>query len=156
MDRLVSDRLAAEERRVPVTTLARVASDHGLDRIDLLKIDVEKAEMEVLAGVGEALWPRVDRVVMEVHDIDGRLASVIELLRDRGFVVFSDQDPRLTLTPCHTVYAHRPEAAPAAEALEPATPRAGGPTLRELERDLRRRRLPGRRRTRRAAAGTPI
>ena len=33
-----------------------------------LQVDVEGAEAEVLAGMGWALWQRVDRVVAEVHD----------------------------------------------------------------------------------------
>jgi FkbM family methyltransferase len=36
--------------RKPITTLARLCEEHALSRIDLLKIDVEGAEAEVLAG----------------------------------------------------------------------------------------------------------
>ncbi|MER5214834.1 FkbM family methyltransferase [Streptomyces sp. NPDC002838] len=136
LDRLVADRMRAEHRRVRVTTLARVADELGLQRIDLLKIDVEKAEAEVLEGIGDALWPRIERIVMEVHDVDGRLDAVLKELRSRGFDVAHDQDPRLLLTPCHNVYARRPEAA--AESVSDAAPAFdGGPALRELEQELR-------------------
>ncbi|MEW2194827.1 FkbM family methyltransferase [Streptomyces microflavus] len=134
LDRLVTDRLAARPRRVPVTTLGNVIRDHGLTRVDLLKIDVEKAESEVLAGLDEETWERVEQVVVEVHDIEGRLAAVLGLLRDRGFDVTHDQDPRLALTPCHNVYARRPRAA----AGPPPPPVFDGvPTLRLLEGELR-------------------
>ncbi|MEU1169254.1 FkbM family methyltransferase [Streptomyces microflavus] len=134
LDRLVTDRLAARPRRVPVTTLGNVIRDHGLTRVDLLKIDVEKAESEVLAGLDEETWERVEQVVVEVHDIEGRLAAVLGLLRDRGFDVTHDQDPRLALTPCHNVYARRPRAA----AGPPPPPVFdGAPTLRLLEGELR-------------------
>jgi FkbM family methyltransferase len=139
LDRLVAGRLVAEHRRVPVTTLAALVAAHGVPHIDLLKIDVEKAEMDVLAGIGDALWPVIDRIAVEVHDIDGRLGAVLGLLRDRGYLVDAHQDPRLVLTPCHTVYARRPEAAPASVA-EPETVPVrfgGGPTLRRLETELR-------------------
>jgi FkbM family methyltransferase len=135
--RLAAGRMVPERRTVPVTTLAAVAATHGLERIDLLKIDVEKAEAEVLAGIGDALWPRIDRIVMELHDVGDRLAAVCELLRSRGFDVESDQDSRLELTPCHNVYARRPEAVAAVPRREAAT--EGVTTLRRLERDLRRR-----------------
>lgn len=139
LDRLAGDRMTAVRRRVPTTTLSRVAAEHGLTRIDLLKIDVEKAEAEVLEGIDAALWPRIDRIVMEVHDIDDRLAAVLGTLSAHGFSVAHEQDPRLTLTPCHHVYAHRPEAT--AHGAHPpsaaVTPVDHGPNLRMLERELR-------------------
>jgi FkbM family methyltransferase len=138
LDRLVAGRLTPQRRRVPVTTLASLASAHRLDRIDLLKIDVEKAEWEALAGIGERLWPRIDRIVMEVHDTGGRLNAVVGLLREKGFAVETDQDPRLVLTPCHSVYAYRPQLASSPAAAPVLAVPAGGPTMRELERDLRR------------------
>jgi FkbM family methyltransferase len=53
-------------------------------RIDLLKIDVEGAELDVLLGIDEVHWPLVGRVVVEVHDQDGRVDSVCKILRDHG------------------------------------------------------------------------
>lgn len=139
LDRLVTDRMTAVRRRVPTTTLTRVAADHGLTRIDLLKIDVEKAEMDVLEGIDAALWPRIDRIVMEVHDIDDRLAAVLGTLSAQGFSVTHEQDPRLALTPCHHVYAHRPEATAhdTCPSRVAATSVGHGPNLRTLERELR-------------------
>ncbi|MEU1176773.1 FkbM family methyltransferase [Streptomyces sp. NPDC005820] len=148
LDRFVEDRMRAEHRRVRVTTLASVADELRLPRVDLLKIDAEKAEAEVLQGIGEALWPRIDRIVMEVHDVEGRLDTLLEELRARGFEVAHDQDPRLVLTPCHHLYARRPGAA-AEQTREAASEAApvfdGGPALRDLEPELRAlvaRRLP--------------
>jgi FkbM family methyltransferase len=47
-------------RKMPVTTLAALCGAHGLSRIDLLKIDVEGAEADVLAGNDWARFrPRV-------------------------------------------------------------------------------------------------
>ncbi|MFD3497951.1 FkbM family methyltransferase [Streptomyces sp. NPDC058678] len=139
LDRLVTDRMTAVRRRVPTTTLTHIAAEHGLTGIDLLKIDVEKAEAEVLEGIDDALWSGIDRIVMEVHDIDGRLASVLGTLRAQGFAVAHEQDPRLALTPCHNVYAYRPEAATPGACPSTETVKSAycGPTLRVLERELR-------------------
>jgi len=50
--------------RKPVRTLASLCAEAGLDRIDFLKIDVEGAEADVIAGMDFARWrPRV--VVVE-------------------------------------------------------------------------------------------
>jgi len=55
------------------------------ERIDLLKVDVEGAELDVLAGIDEADWRRVDRVIVEVQDVDGQLGAVIGVLARHGF-----------------------------------------------------------------------
>jgi FkbM family methyltransferase len=79
----------------PVTTLsafmrARLAPEQ---RIALLKIDVEGAELDALRGVCAADWPRIDAVVAEVHDTDGRAAAAAALLSAAGFAhVFLDRD----------------------------------------------------------------
>ncbi len=40
----------------------------GAARIDLLKIDVEGAEVEILNGAAAASWQKIERVVVEIHD----------------------------------------------------------------------------------------
>jgi hypothetical protein len=51
----------------------------------MLKIDVERAELDVLTGVSDAHWPRIHRVNLECHD---SLDRVLDLLRHRaGFDV---------------------------------------------------------------------
>lgn len=42
-------------RRVPVQRLDRLLADHGCERLDVLKVDVEGGEDEVLAGAGDLL-----------------------------------------------------------------------------------------------------
>lgn len=111
-DRLVDDRMRAEPRRCRLITLAEVVTAHGIDRIDLLKIDVEKAEADVLAGIDPATWEKIDQVVLEVHDLHGRLQAVLDQLTAHGFDTVHEQDRRLELTPCHNVYARRPGARP--------------------------------------------
>jgi FkbM family methyltransferase len=138
LDRVVADRLHGEMRRVPLTTVAALAADHRLEHIDLMKVDVEKSEMEVLRGVGEALWSRVDQVVVEVHDVDGRLGDVVALLERLGFLVEFDQDPRLVRTPCWSVYARRSSVRHAVPSARRHAAPDAGPTLRELTHDLRR------------------
>ena len=38
----------------------------GLERIDLLKIDVQRAEMDVLLGLDDAALAKVRQIVLEV------------------------------------------------------------------------------------------
>ncbi|MFO0850086.1 MAG: FkbM family methyltransferase [Gemmataceae bacterium] len=91
-----------------VTTVAEAVREHGIDRIDLLKVDVEGAEWEALLGVGEA-WPRVRSVAVEVHDLANRLSQVRELLSANGLTeVRFDQEEVFRGTSVYSVWATRP------------------------------------------------
>ena len=71
---------------VPVRTLAAVANDHAVARIDLLHLDVQGAELEVLRGAG-AWLQRIGLIWLEVaaiplyagqplrHDIEAFMAA---------------------------------------------------------------------------------
>ena len=81
---------AAEVIQVSAMTLAAFLEREALDSIDLLKVDVEGDELRVLMGVGAQNWHRIRQVVVEVHDINGRLDACVRLLRRHGFKVHSE------------------------------------------------------------------
>lgn len=97
-----------ERSTVRVTTLTDIITEHDLKEIGLLKIDVERAELDVLAGLDEELWPRVQAVAVEVHDINGALGAVVGMLSSRGFSVHVHQWPALLGGSAHSVTARRP------------------------------------------------
>lgn len=76
---------AAEAVRVPAATLSQLLATWGVGSVDLLKIDAEGDELNVLRGLRSADWPKVRQVVLEVHDIYGRLEHTLRLLRRHGF-----------------------------------------------------------------------
>jgi hypothetical protein len=95
----------------PVVTVSDVIEAHCTadDVIDLLKIDVERAELDVLRGIRLEHWPRVRRVTLECHDIDGALDATVDLLRsEAGFGnVVVDQPPTLRGGTLWNIYASR-------------------------------------------------
>ncbi|MFF6995686.1 FkbM family methyltransferase [Streptomyces sp. NPDC008313] len=95
------------EFTVPAVTVTDLVRRYGLARVDLLKVDVERAELDVLRGVEQGLWPLIGAVVAEVHDEDGRLDAVRRLLRSHGFTVDVRQDPLLAGTALYDVDAVR-------------------------------------------------
>ncbi|WBC15019.1 amino acid adenylation domain-containing protein [Micromonospora sp. WMMA1998] len=128
-DELLAERFAGRELTVPVRPLSAVLDELAPQRIDLLKIDVQRAEADVLAGLDDRHWPLVAQVAMEVHDAPGtatagRLAELVALLEARGFTVVTRQDDLLAGTDRHTLHAVRPEYAAGANATpaEPAGP----------------------------------
>ncbi|MDT3396245.1 FkbM family methyltransferase [Streptomyces sp. B1866] len=98
-----------DEITVPVERLSHVLAEHHADEpvIDLLKIDVEGAELDVLGGLDAADWARVRSVVLEAADVDGKLAKIERLLRDQGLTVTSGLAPMLEETNTYYVLATR-------------------------------------------------
>ncbi|MFJ8234014.1 FkbM family methyltransferase [Streptomyces sp. NPDC094448] len=88
--------------------ISDVVAERGITAIGLLKIDVEKSERRVLAGIDDADWPRIRQVVAEVHDTEGALGEIVALLRGHGFTVVSEQEPLFAGTDIHQVAARRP------------------------------------------------
>lgn len=66
-------------------TISEIVREHKIKRIDLLKIDVEKAELDVLMGIKDRDWQKIKQVAIEVHDLDGRLQEITNLLEQHGF-----------------------------------------------------------------------
>ena len=74
------------------------ASKTDAERIDILKIDVEGSELDVLAGISSELWGKIKRVVVEVHDIDGRLGKVLNLFCMNGFTTIAESQENVPST----------------------------------------------------------
>jgi FkbM family methyltransferase len=72
---------------VEAIDLAEALRRSGAERVALLKVDVEGAEIEIVEGAGAAVWARIDRVVLEFHDRfrPACLARVSRVLREHGF-----------------------------------------------------------------------
>jgi 31-O-methyltransferase len=107
VDDLMRGLHTAYEEPCEVTTLSTVVDAHRVERIDLLKVNVEKAEADVLAGIRDEHWPLVRQLTVQVHDLDGRLAQLREALHDKGFRTALEQDPLLADTDIFDIYAVR-------------------------------------------------
>jgi 31-O-methyltransferase len=88
-------------------TLSQALVDERIDTVHLLKIDVERAELDVLDGISDDDWPRIEQVVLEVHDQASRATAITDRLRERGFNVVLDQEPVMAGTDVKMVFAHR-------------------------------------------------
>ena len=85
---LMGSRLGMDEIvEIPceVVTVSQIVREHGVERIDVLKVDVEGAELDVLRGIEEDDWGKIGTVACEVDDIGGRLEGIREILGAHGF-----------------------------------------------------------------------
>lgn len=84
--------LTDEARPLPPTkTLAQVMAEHGLDRVDFLKLDCEGAEHEILRGaVADDVLGAVQWIGCEYHNFFGESGEqLVEMLALAGFLVKS-------------------------------------------------------------------
>jgi FkbM family methyltransferase len=108
-----AQRLRTKRVECELTTISAAMREYGIDAVDLAKIDVEGAEWEVLQGIDEADWPRLRQLAIEVHDVDGRVAKMRDLLAAKGYDVVVEEADWAThrLMGIHMLYASRNGAA---------------------------------------------
>jgi len=51
------------------------------------QIDVEGDELSVLEGIDDASFDSIKQIVLEVHDIHGRLQRILDLLKKKAFCI---------------------------------------------------------------------
>ncbi|GGI08114.1 FkbM family methyltransferase [Egicoccus halophilus] len=86
-------RLPHREIVVPTRRLDDVVTDEGLERVDLLKCDVEGAELKVLAGAAQVLQDHRPLVVLEADDLhqareNATGADVLAAVAAHGYRVY--------------------------------------------------------------------
>jgi FkbM family methyltransferase len=86
--RVALQKLFETQMRVecPMARLSSLIRSQRLERIDLLKIDVEGAEFEILRGIDDEHWPHIRQLAMECSVWNkGHLPTLEQELRQRGF-----------------------------------------------------------------------
>jgi FkbM family methyltransferase len=86
--------LRSRKVRCELRRLSDIIASERVSRIDLLKIDVEGGEWDVLQGIDEGDWEKIQQIVMEVHDVDGagHAARITRLLEARKFEVIATEE----------------------------------------------------------------
>jgi FkbM family methyltransferase len=100
-DVLISDSIAHERNvltegdgiQVPARRLDGIAAELGIQQVDLLKMNIEGAEVDALRGAG-VLLDRTWHVCISCHDFLGMptKAAVLALLTEHGFDVLTRDD----------------------------------------------------------------
>lgn len=108
-DDLLEQRFKSQTFECHLQQLSEIIRAHGVAQIDLLKIDAQKSELDALLGVDGDDWERIRQVVVEVHNISGRLDQITTLLRERGFKITVEQDEMYKGSVMFNLYATKPK-----------------------------------------------
>jgi hypothetical protein len=106
----LSGQVPSQKFDAKITTLDSIVKQHNIGTIDLLKVDVEGAELMVMKSISKDVFAKVRQVVIEVHDIDGRTNLLTSMLQEHGFdVKKSDRESLATqnLFRLDTLYAFK-------------------------------------------------
>jgi amino acid adenylation domain-containing protein/FkbM family methyltransferase len=106
-DAILEERFSPQTFTAELRTLSEIIEQENIEAIDLLKINVEKSELDVLRGIKDADWPKIKQIVVEV-DLQESLPAITSLLESHGLDFVIDQEILLAGTPLCYVYALRP------------------------------------------------
>jgi FkbM family methyltransferase len=80
-----------ESRKVSCVTLSDIIENNGIDRCDLLKLDVEGAEYEILLAAPAEVFGKISSICLEFHDAltapEHCHEELIRLFEGHGFIV---------------------------------------------------------------------
>jgi FkbM family methyltransferase len=85
LDKLVDTFFAQSSRQIcQLKTLSEAMRENNVEHINLLKIDVEGNELQVLKGIQEQDWSKIEQIVAEVHSTS-LLEQIVRYLVERGY-----------------------------------------------------------------------
>lgn len=115
---------------VPTITLKSFTHQEKLDKIDLIKIDIEGAEYNLLENLEDEIFDITDSILVEWHDNnDQRVVKLINKLESKGFTIdkifdqvtnesLKDRDSHLNSV-VGTIYATKLEKSSTSPLVEP-------------------------------------
>jgi acyl carrier protein len=82
----MEERFKSEKHFCQLRTVSEIIRENNIERIDLLKIDVERSEYDVLCGIEYDDWEKIRQIVIEV-DTRENLDRITALLESRDYQV---------------------------------------------------------------------
>jgi FkbM family methyltransferase len=77
---------AAVSHGAPDKSIPALLAEYGIDRVGLMKMDIEGGEFAVLSAAEDLAWlSRVDQLAIELHGDHGDVAGLAGRLAERGF-----------------------------------------------------------------------
>ena len=96
IDSMLKVKLETRQIRCKTKTLSAIIREENIEKIDLLKVDVENSEHLVMNGILDKDWDKIGSVIIEVHDVNGRLDRISETLKQKGFTTYIEKEEMLS------------------------------------------------------------
>ena len=96
IDSLLEVKLESRQLKVKAKTISQIIEEEKIERIDLLKVDVENSEHFVINGIADNDWSKIGNVIIEVHDTNGRLQIIKNTLEQKGFTTHIEKEEMLS------------------------------------------------------------
>jgi len=82
----IKDHMNSRQVECATVALSDLIAEQGISKIDLLKIDAEKSELEIINGIRQQDWEMIKQIVVEFHETDEKqLSEVMDMLQLHGF-----------------------------------------------------------------------
>jgi FkbM family methyltransferase len=108
LDRKIDTAFKVEQVTCQMKTVSEIIREYSIQNIDLLKVDVERSELDVLLGIAEQDWAKIKQVVIEIHDVDRRVEKITSLLKEHGLnKIAIEQEPIFKDSDIFNLYALR-------------------------------------------------
>ncbi len=105
-DEISGGRLKKELYQCEVISVSDIIEENKIQKVDLLKIDAEKSELEILKGIKRSDWDKIRQIVIEIHDKKGnKLEKAKELLKEMNFRVSVIEENSLRKSGLFNLYA---------------------------------------------------
>ncbi len=99
-----------EQVTCQLRTVSEIVRENNIQRIDLLKVDVEKSELDVLLGIERQDWSKIKQVFVEVDDWGCCGEKITSLLKKHGLSqIIIEQELMMKGSNMFNLYAVRPK-----------------------------------------------
>ncbi|MCL6591047.1 MAG: FkbM family methyltransferase [Firmicutes bacterium] len=106
INHFMEERFSEQIYECELETLSNIIRENQLSRIDLLKIDVEKSELQVLLGIKQDDWKIIKQIIIEVHT-DEILSELKRIIISNGFDIIIEQEKCFSLHDIYNIYAKK-------------------------------------------------
>ncbi len=131
---LTAGRMARKSYECQLKSLSDIIRENRIDKIDLLKIDAEKAEVDIIEGIEDQDWPKIKQIVLEIHDpTRDAIGRVERLLTTKGFQCAVEQETLLEHAGLFNLFATR-EGVGTSVQRDPAAVEAAAPRTAQGQR----------------------
>jgi len=96
-----------QQIKCKLKTISESIKKCQIEKIDLLKIDCEGNELKAISGIQKSDWNIISQLIVEVHDINGRLDHIVKILKDKNYSIDIVKEASLEDTSLYNVYARR-------------------------------------------------